>query len=75
MYWTGIIVAAILFGVSHLPAAQQIFGVITPILFIRTIVSNGLLGIVFGYLFWKKGLEFAMIAHAIGDIILHGFLG
>ncbi|MED4227869.1 CPBP family intramembrane glutamic endopeptidase [Neobacillus cucumis] len=75
MYWTGIIAAAILFGVSHLPAAQQIFGTITPILFIRTIVSNGLLGIVFGYLYWKKGLEYAMIAHAIGDIILHGILG
>lgn len=75
MYWTGIIMAAILFGVGHLPAAQQIFGAITPILFIRTIVSNGLLGIVFGFLYWKKGLEYAMIAHAIGDIILHGFLG
>ncbi|MBM7652190.1 CPBP family intramembrane glutamic endopeptidase [Neobacillus cucumis] len=75
MYWTGIIAAAILFGVSHLPAAQQIFGFITPILFIRTIVSNGLLGIVFGYLYWKKGLEYAMISHAIGDIILHGILG
>ncbi|WP_160725632.1 CPBP family intramembrane glutamic endopeptidase [Bacillus sp. USDA818B3_A] len=75
MYWTGIIAAAILFGVSHLPAAQQIFGVITPILFIRTLVSNGLVGIIFGYLYWKKGLEYAMIAHAIGDIVLHGFLG
>lgn len=75
MFWTGIFTAAIFFGIGHLPAVQQIFGDITPILFIRTIVLNGLAGIVFGYLYWKKGLEYAMIAHAVGDIILHGVFG
>ena len=75
MFYIGIIVAALLFGIGHLPAVQQIFGSITPILFVRTIVLNGLLGLLYGYLYWKKGLEYGMITHAIGDIILHGFLG
>ncbi|ASJ53769.1 metallopeptidase [Brevibacillus formosus] len=74
MYWAGIIGAALIFGLGHLPAANVYFGEITPLLFIRTIALNGVAGILFGYLYWKRGLEYAMIAHAIGDIILHGFI-
>lgn len=72
MYWVGIVGAAFLFGVGHLPAAQQMFGQITPVFFVRTILLNGLPGLVYGYIFWKKGLEYGMIAHAISDIVLHG---
>lgn len=72
MYWVGIVGAALLFGAGHLPAAQQIFGQITPFFFVRTIVLNGLPGMVYGYIYWKKGLEYGMIAHAISDIVLHG---
>lgn len=72
IYWVGIIGTALLFGIAHLPAVQQIFGEITPILLVRTIILNGVIGLLCGYLYWKKGLEYAMIAHAIGDIILHG---
>ncbi|WP_342045455.1 CPBP family intramembrane glutamic endopeptidase [Bacillus sp. OTU530] len=72
MYWIGILGAALLFGIAHFPAVQQLFGEITPILFARTIILNGLIGLLCGYLYWKKGLEYAMIAHAVGDIILHG---
>jgi hypothetical protein len=72
IYWVGIIGAAFLFGIAHLPAVQQIFGEITPILLVRTIILNGLIGLLCGYLYWKKGLEYAMIAHAIGDILIHG---
>ncbi|WP_432774086.1 CPBP family intramembrane glutamic endopeptidase [Brevibacillus gelatini] len=74
MYWVGIITAAFLFGLGHLPAASVYFGEITPLLFVRTIALNGVAGILFGYLYWKRGLEYAMVAHAIGDILLHGFL-
>lgn len=72
IYWAGIIGAAVLFGIGHFPAVQQMFGEITPILFVRTIILNGVIGLLCGYLYWKKGLEYAMIAHAVGDIILHG---
>jgi len=32
---------------------------------------NGLGGLAFGWLYWKQGLESAMIAHFSADIVLH----
>jgi len=28
-------------------------------------------GVVFGYLYWKRGLEAAMIAHGTADVVMH----
>jgi len=68
--WLSIILAAMLFGLGHLPATAQITN-LTGIVIIRAIVLNGLGGIIFGWLYWKKGLESAVIAHFTADIILH----
>lgn len=64
-----IILAAIIFGLGHLPITASITS-ITPLVIIRAIVLNGIGGIAFGWLFWKKGLESAMIAHFTADIVL-----
>jgi hypothetical protein len=32
---------------------------------------NGLGGLAFGWLYWKRGLESAMMAHFSADIVLH----
>jgi membrane protease YdiL (CAAX protease family) len=37
----------------------------------RAVVLNGLAGIAFGYLYWTRGLESAMLSHFSADIILH----
>lgn len=71
VYWIAIIASSLLFGLGHLPATATFFGEITVLLFIRAIVLNGIMGIFFGYLYWKKGLEYAMIAHMAGDVFLH----
>ncbi|MDO8871091.1 MAG: CPBP family intramembrane metalloprotease [Methanobacteriaceae archaeon] len=68
--WLGIILAAIIFGAGHLPALMSIT-TITPLLITRTIALNALGGIIFGWLYWKKGLESAMISHFSADIVLH----
>ncbi|MDP3623807.1 MAG: CPBP family intramembrane metalloprotease [Methanobacteriaceae archaeon] len=68
--WLGIVLAAIIFGAGHLPALMSIT-TITPLLIIRTIALNALGGIIFGWLYWKKGLESAMISHFSADIVLH----
>jgi membrane protease YdiL (CAAX protease family) len=34
-------------------------------------VLNGIIGVAAGYLFWRYGLEAAMIAHFCGDMMLH----
>jgi membrane protease YdiL (CAAX protease family) len=65
-----IVLAAIVFGLGHLPATAQITS-LTEIVVIRAILLNGVGGIIFGWLYWKKGLESAMIAHFSADIVLH----
>lgn len=73
-YWIGIIFASLLFGVGHLPAAFALFGKSKIVLY-RTILLNTIPGILFGYLYWKFGIEIAMIAHFTGDIFLHVIFG
>jgi membrane protease YdiL (CAAX protease family) len=68
--WLSIIASAIIFGLGHLPATAQITS-LTGVVVIRAIVLNGIGGIIFGWLYWKKGLESAMIAHFSTDIVLH----
>ena len=68
--WISIILAAVLFGLGHLPATAALMP-ITFIVVVRAIVLNSIAGIVCGWLFWKKGLESAMIAHFSADIVLH----
>ena len=68
--WTSIIVAALLFGIGHLPITSELM-TITPLIIFRALLLNGIGGVVFGWLYWKKGLESAMIAHFSADIILY----
>lgn len=70
-YYIAIFLTAILFGMGHLPAAAQAFGELSAVVVIRTLVLNSLLGLWFGYLYWKRGLEYAVIAHISADIFLH----
>lgn len=72
MYWLAIVVAAVLFGAGHLPAAAQLWP-LDGVVIARTLLLNGLGGVVFGWLYWKRGLEAAMIAHFSTDLVLHVF--
>jgi len=71
--WLVIIVASVLFGLGHLPATAQL-APLTPLLVTRAIILNGVAGLAFGYLYWKRGLESAMLAHFSADILLHVIL-
>jgi len=73
MFWIANILAAILFGLGHLPATAMLMP-LTPLVIARAIVLNGLAGIAFGYLYQSRGLESAMIAHFSTDIVLHVLL-
>lgn len=67
--YIAILLAAIIFGLGHLPITAALT-TITPMVITRAIVLNGVGGIVFGILYWKKGLESAMLAHFTTDIWL-----
>lgn len=73
IFWIANILAAILFGLGHLPIVSML-APLTPLVIARTIVLNGVVGILFGWLYWKRGLESAMIAHFSADIVLHVLL-
>ncbi len=68
--WLAIVLAAIIFGIGHLPALMATT-TLTPLLITRVIILNSVGGIIFGWLYWKKGLESAMIGHFSADIVLH----
>ena len=68
--WLAIVLAAVIFGLGHLPATSQITE-LTGLVIIRAVVLNGAGGIIFGWLYCKNGLESAMIAHFCADIVLH----
>ena len=70
LFWLAIVIAALAFGAGHLPAAQQVWG-LSGIVVVRTIALNALGGLVFGWLYWKRGLEMAMLGHFAADIVLH----
>lgn len=70
LVWFAIFLAAILFGIVHLPFTAAITA-ITPLILVRAILLNGIGGVIFGWLYWKKGLESAMISHFSADIILY----
>lgn len=73
IFWMANILAAILFGLGHLPAVSTIIP-ITMLVIIRTVLLNSIGGILFGWLYRKHGLESAMIAHFSADIVLHVFM-
>jgi membrane protease YdiL (CAAX protease family) len=70
--WIAILISALLFGVGHLPTVTAMGVELTPLYVIRTLVLNGV-GILYGWLYWKRGLESAMLAHFSTDIIVHVF--
>lgn len=73
VFWSANILAAVLFGLGHLPTTALLIP-LTPLVITRAIVLNGLLGIIFGWLYWRHGLESAMISHFSADIVLHVLL-
>ena len=68
--WTVIVITALVFGAGHLPTTAAVLP-LTPLVITRALVLNGIGGIVFGWLYWKRGLLAAMLAHFSADIVLH----
>lgn len=70
MQWTAVALTAALFALGHLPATAQL-AALTPAVIVRALVLDGLPGALFGWLYWKGGLEAAMIAHFGAGLVLH----
>lgn len=68
-YWLGIVLAGLLFGWAHVDAQRSNPAATMGALALLMALSS-LLGIYFGWLFWKLGLEWAMFAHFAYDVFV-----
>ncbi len=68
--WIAIVLASLVFGLLHYGVAASTYEM-TLGLFLGMLLINGIGGITFGALFVYRGLESAMIAHFIADVMIH----
>ena len=57
------VIAALLFAAGHLPTTAMLMG-ISPLIIFRCFLLNGGFGLLFGWLYRKYGLRYAMLAHS-----------
>ena len=62
------VVSAMLFAAGHLPVTDILFG-LTPLVIFRCFLLNGGVGLAFGWLYRKHGIQYAMIAHAFCHVV------
>lgn len=67
VYLLAIIVSAVVFAIGHFPATRMIFGELTTELAIRGLLLNSVGGLFFGYLYWRRGLEYGILAHMVAN--------
>ncbi len=68
-YWTGALLAAALFAAGHLPVLYSLMPSPPLSLLVAVLAGNTLPGLLFGLLYWRRGLEAAMIAHALAHAL------
>lgn len=66
-----LVVSALAFGLVHLPSW---FAVVepTPLLVTVVLVLNGLGGLLLGQVYWRWGIEAAILCHFAGDMVVQG---
>jgi hypothetical protein len=69
-FWVANVLSALLFGAGHLPVVLAAgFGGAPVIGYV--VVANAAVGLACGVLFFRRGLEQAILAHAWADVALH----
>lgn len=71
--WIAILISGILFGWAHIDDKLTIPGVSASGLIVLMVV-NSIFGIIFGWLYWKLGIECAILAHFTLDAVAFGIV-
>lgn len=69
VFLVAILISSLLFAVAHLPVVYATVEVVSLGLMTYILIGNSIGGLVYGYLYWKKGLECSMISHMTTHII------
>lgn len=67
--WLAIAASALLFGAGHLPMAHFLLGSLNGQVVLLVVGVNAAFGLLFGWLYWRRGLESAMVAHAMSHLV------
>lgn len=70
VYWIGILISSLIFALLHLPFLFALLDDPSPAVIWYVIIANSFGGIVFGWLYWRRGLEMAMLAHILTHVVL-----
>ncbi len=70
IYWLGIIISSAIFALGHFPAVGAFMTDPTPLIYLVVFVGNTIGGLIFGWLYWRKGLESAFVAHAFTHLTM-----
>ena len=71
MFVVAIVIAALLFGAGHIAGAFAMGMPRTAATIIHIVGLNAIVAIFLGGIYWKYGLEHAMVAHFSADLVLH----
>ena len=69
-YVFAIVISALLFGAGHLGLAALLAPELTASIIGYIVIANALFALVAGYLYWRFGLEAAIIAHMMAHVVL-----
>ena len=67
LVWANVL-SALLFAAGHLPATKILLG-LSPLIVARCFLLNGGIGLLFGRLYRKQGIGYAMVAHATCHVV------
>ena len=70
IFWIAIAGSALLFALGHLPLLMLITPNPQSWLVAAVLLGNAIPGILFGWLFWRKGIEAAILAHVISSVLV-----
>lgn len=67
---SAIIISSVVFGLGHLPLVRALAVDFTVAIVGYVVFANALFGFIAGYLYWKRGLEAAIIAHMVAHVVM-----
>lgn len=73
--WIAIALSAVVFGLAHLPAAAGLAGPLAWPVVLHLTGANAAFGVIAGFLFWRYGLEAAIVAHVVAHLTLAAMVG
>lgn len=73
--WAAIALSALAFGALHLPSVAQSLPALSGYVAAYITIGNALFGLVAGYLYWRYGLEAAVVAHVSAHVLAFAIRG